>query len=328
MSDNQFIFDNTYSLNINSHIIKHFNKINIKEINPTTNIINEYIFEGDLSILVDELVYHIFKEFNEGKNREIIKQHVLNYIHSHGIISQEICCWLSNNQNNSNSTYLFGYFNYHGIGTDLDKQKAIELYQKAAKLENRVAQLNLANMHIYGKEVDNDYDLAFELSKKLAEVECASGINNLGYCYNNGIGTDINNQKAFELFQKAADLGNSYGINSLGCCYEEGIGTDTNKQKAFELYKKAADLGNSTGMSNLGYCYYGGIGTDVDEQKAFELFQKAADLGSDAAQYNLAWIYENGDGIKDMKQAIYWYKKSAEQDYEIAQNKLKEILKK
>ncbi|EXX58386.1 uncharacterized protein OCT59_023622 [Rhizophagus irregularis] len=327
MSDKQFNFNNIDSLNIYNKIIQNFNKINIKEIKPTTKNINEYIFEGDLNILVDELVYNIFKEFNEGKNREIIKQHVLDYVNNHRIISQEICSWLSNNQNNSNSTYLLGYFNYNGIGTDPNKQKAIELYQKAAKLENRVAQLNLANMHIYGKEIDSDYDLAFELSKKLAEVECASGMNNLGYCYNNGIGTDINNDKAFELFKKAADLGNSYGINSLGCCYEEGIGTDANKQKAFELYKKAADLGNSTGMSNLGYCYYGGIGTDINEQKAFELFQEAADLGSDAAQYNLAWIYENGDGIKDMNQAIYWYKKSAEQEYEIAQNKLKELLK-
>jgi TPR repeat protein len=328
MCDKQFNFNNINSSNTDSNIIKNFNKISIKEVKPTTKSINEYIFEEDISILVDELVYHIFKEFNEGKNREIIKQHVLDYIGNHMIISQEICCWLSNNQNNSNSTYLLGYFNYNGIGTVPNKQKAIELYQKAAKLENRVAQLNLANMHIYGKEIDNDYNLAFELSKKLAELECANGMNNLGYCYNNGIGTDVNNQKAFEFFQKAADLGNSYSINSLGCFYEEGIGIEANKQKAFELYKKAADLGNSTGMSNLGYCYYGGIGTDINEQKALELFQNAANLGSDAAQYNLAWIYENVDGIKDINKAIYWYKKSAEQEYGIAQNKLKELLTK
>ncbi|PKY50682.1 hypothetical protein RhiirA4_546100 [Rhizophagus irregularis] len=37
------------------------------------------------------------------------------------------------------------------------------------------------------------------------------------------------------------------------------------------------------------------------------------------AQYNLALMYENGEGIvKDIDQAIYWYKKS-EQGYQDAQ---------
>ena len=55
----------------------------------------------------------------------------LNYINNHVKISQEIIYnWLLNNQNNSNYIYLLGYFNYHGIGTDLNKQKAIQLYQK------------------------------------------------------------------------------------------------------------------------------------------------------------------------------------------------------
>jgi hypothetical protein len=53
---------------------------------------------------------------------------------------------------------------------------AIELCQKAAELENIVAQIDIANMHIYGKNVDNNYNLVFELSKKLAK-ECASAWN-------------------------------------------------------------------------------------------------------------------------------------------------------
>src|SRR6266498_1009012 len=115
---------------------------------------SEYIFEGDLNIVINELVNLIFKESNEGKDEEIIKQHVLNYINDHKITSQEIYHWLLNNQNNSNSIYLFGYFNYYGIDIDFNKQKAIELYQKAAELESRVAQLDLAFMYTYGKIVE------------------------------------------------------------------------------------------------------------------------------------------------------------------------------
>ena len=55
-----------------SQIIQNFDKLNIKEIEPTTKNINKYIFEGDLSIVIDELVNLIFKELNEGKDKKII----------------------------------------------------------------------------------------------------------------------------------------------------------------------------------------------------------------------------------------------------------------
>src|SRR5204862_371738 len=103
-----------------------------------TKNINEYIF------VVDELVNLMFKELNKGRDRERIKQYVLNYINNYKIILHEIYNWLLNNQNNSNSIYLLGYFNYYGIEIDVNNQKAIELYQRAVELENIVAQLDFS----------------------------------------------------------------------------------------------------------------------------------------------------------------------------------------
>src|ERR1043165_1000587 len=137
----------------------------------------------DLGIVIDELSNFILKEINEGKEEIVIKQHVLNYINSHKIILQEIYNWLLNNQNHLNSIYLLGYFNYHGIGTNINMQNAFELYQKVAELGNNVAQFNLANMFIDGKGVDKNYNKAFEISKKLAEKEYSRGMNLLGHCY-------------------------------------------------------------------------------------------------------------------------------------------------
>jgi TPR repeat protein len=80
------------------------------------------------------------------------------------------------------------------------------------------------------------------------------------------------------------------------------------------------------GINNLGDCYYDGIGTSIDKTKAFELYQKAANLGNSTAQLNIALMYENEDGIvRDVKQAIHWYKESAEQEDRFAQNKLKTL---
>ncbi|RGB36180.1 hypothetical protein C1646_814177 [Rhizophagus diaphanus] len=261
--------------------IQNFDKINKREIGPTIQNIHENIFEEDLSIVVDDLVNFYFKEVNEGKDKNERKQHILDCINNLNINLQEICNWLLNNQNNSNSIYLLGYLNCHGIGMSVNKQYAFELYLKSAELENNSAQFDLSILYMDRNDIDNNLGKTFELSKMLAKKEYPGGINLLGYCYNIGIGTDINTQKAFELYYIVAEFGNSHGINNLGCCYDNRIGTDVNKQKAIELYQKAANLGN------------------------------------DIVQYNLALMYECGNGIKkDVDQAIFWYKKSAEQGYE------------
>ncbi|GBB91177.1 hypothetical protein RclHR1_18310005 [Rhizophagus clarus] len=323
---------NVTKSNVNSshegllQIIQNFNKMNIMEIEPITQNINESIFEEDLGIVIDDLVNLYFKEINEGKEESVRKQHLFDYINNHKLNLQEIYNWLLNNQNNSNSVYLLGYFNYHGIKTNINKHKAYELYQKAAKLENSVAQVDLTYMYVNGKGVDKNYNKAFELSKKLAERELSNGINMLGYCYDLGIGTDIDMQKAFELYQKAADLGNIKAQYNLALMYEEGKGTEINLNKAFELSKKSAKGEYSDGINLLGYYYKNGIGTDANMEKAVELYQKAANLGLDVAQYNLAFMYENGNGVKkDITQAIYWYKKSAKQGFQSAHTKLNNL---
>ncbi|EXX54381.1 uncharacterized protein OCT59_023555 [Rhizophagus irregularis] len=305
-------------------IIQNFNKIDMKEIKPTTQNINENIYEGDLGIVVDKLIDLNMKNLNKGIDNNVRKKEILDYIDIHNIIIQEIYNWLLNNQNSSNSIYLLGFFNYHGIITNTNEQKAFELYYTAAELKNMVAQLDIATMYIFGSGIEKNYDKAFELINNLAASDIPSAVEKLGFCYYNGIGTDINKEKAFKLYQDAADLGNSHGIYSLGCCYHCGIGTSLNKKKAFDLYEEAAYLGNTSALNSLGWCYKEGFGTVIDLQKTFELCQKSANLENRFAQYNLGLMYENGYQVeKDITKAIYWYKKSAKQGHKRAKKKLK-----
>jgi hypothetical protein len=306
--------------------IQTFDRVVMKETSPTTQNIHKFIFEEDLSFIIDEVVNLIFKELNEGKEQNVIKLHVFDHINK--INPQEVCTWLMNNQLNSNSIYLLGYFNYHGIGTNINKKKAFGLIQKAAELGNNLAQLDLSSMYIHGKDVDKDHNLAFELSKKLAERENQNAMNRLGYCFEIGIGTDINLQKAFEMYQKAANLGNMIAQCNLGLFYKNGKAVTQDNDKAFELFKKSAEGEFSGGISMLGRCYYLGIGTNINKQKAFELYQKAASMGNYIAQYNIANLYLRGDYVvKDIDRALYWYRKSAEQGCQWAQDKLKKLLK-
>ncbi|CAB4473927.1 unnamed protein product [Rhizophagus irregularis] len=123
--------------------IQNFYKMEVKEIGPTTQNINEIIFEQDLSIIIDELVNLILTNLNKGKEEKVRKQQVFDYINNYKSNSQEIYSWLLNNQLSSNSIYLLGYFNYYGIGTDINKQHSFELYQKAANLKNSLGMMLL-----------------------------------------------------------------------------------------------------------------------------------------------------------------------------------------
>src|SRR5437762_1309450 len=88
--------------------IQNFDKMDMKEIEPTTKNINENIYEENLSIVIDKLVDHYLKMSNEGKEKNVKKQHILDYINYHRINLQEIYNWILNNQNDSNSIYLLG----------------------------------------------------------------------------------------------------------------------------------------------------------------------------------------------------------------------------
>ncbi len=85
-----------------------------------------------LSIIINEIVELIFKERNAGIENKIVNQHILDYFNNQDINSQEFFNWLLNNQkhhkNSSNSIFLFGYFNYFGIETSKDKEKAFILF--------------------------------------------------------------------------------------------------------------------------------------------------------------------------------------------------------
>ncbi|RIA89915.1 hypothetical protein C1645_824095 [Glomus cerebriforme] len=137
LSNKQFITD-LLSTNNSSQdgfsqmiVVQNFNEMKIESM--TINI------DETISVIIDGLFILIFKEINEGKEEKIKKKYVLVYINNCKLSLQESYEWLSDNQNNSNSIYLLGYFNYHEIETNNNKQKAIKLYQKAANLENSIA---------------------------------------------------------------------------------------------------------------------------------------------------------------------------------------------
>ena len=71
--------------------------------------------------------------------------------------------------------------------------------------------------------------------------------------------------------------------------------------------------------------YYGRNGVAKDFKQAVFWYRKSADQGNEWGQKNLGICYEKGKGVaKDLEQAVFWFRKSAEQGNDYAKKRLRE----
>lgn len=129
-----------------------------------------------------------------------------------------------------------------------------------------------------------------------------------------------------EALKKFAAEGDSDVQTTLGFLYHFDIyGVGLNFEEAIKWYRKAAAKNNSNAKLMLGTMYEEGL-IEGGMKEAIPLYLDAARQENPTAQHLIADCYAEGKGVeKDIEQAIYWYKLSAEQGDEDAQNKLKAL---
>lgn len=153
---------------------------------------------------------------------------------------------------------------------------------------------------------------AINMFRKSAEQGYAPAQFDLGLSYERGYGVKQNYSEAAEWYRKAADSGNALAQNFLGAAYEEGKGVPRDYSEAVTWYRKSAEQGYALAQYNLGRCYQDGIGVS-DVNLAIEWFQKAAEQNDTDAMRRLYFIYSEGKNIqKDLKKARLWLEKGAE----------------
>src|SRR6266498_5533482 len=120
--------------------------------------------------------------FSEGKP-------VLDFLNNQDITSHEIYDWLSNNQSNLNSIFLFGYFHFFGIETSKNYEKAFDLFINASKKNHILAQFYVGSCYKYGYGITKDEKLAFKYYESIAK-DFAIGQFVIGYYYDNEVDVD------------------------------------------------------------------------------------------------------------------------------------------
>lgn len=115
-----------------------------------------------------------------------------------------------------------------------------------------------------------------------------------------------------------AESGDLASQRSLMKRYFNGdMGVPQDFAKAVFWAKKVAEQNDPLGLAFLGYAHAHGLGVEKDIKKSIEYYEKGAESGHIPSQRMLTKLYYNGDqGLpQDFAKAVFWSKKSAEQNY-------------
>lgn len=107
-------------------------------------------------------------------------------------------------------------------------------------------------------------------------------------------------------------------LNDIGTIYQEGVGVEIDGEQAIYWFSSAYAAGDTMyAPTNLGDLYRKGCGSVAPDLKmAFDAYSKSVDP---YAHYRVGQAYEEGwIGEPNVKEALYWYAKSANEGHHLA----------
>lgn len=206
----------------------------------------------------------------------------------------------------------------------MDSEK-LNWYRKAAtcmkQKEDIYGLITLASFYEQGKVFKKNTQEANRLYKKainkcnlLISQGNTEGYMRLAYMFRYGSGVQKDEKKAFNLYLEAANRGDAEGAYNVGMFYKFGLGVEKDEYVAFKWLLKAAENGNSDAMSEVGECYDDGKGISKNGKEAEKWFLKSASQGNAHVSFKLGLFYQYRQDNKE--EAIYWFKKDADINYE------------
>ncbi len=200
--------------------------------------------------------------------------------------------------------------------SELSGELLLTKLEKSAKSGDARSQFSLANMYHNGIGVKADEKLAFYWYTQVAEQGFASAQFNVANGYYHGIGTTQNLPQALTWYEKAAEQDFVAAQYNLAVMYRRGEGSEVNDKEAFRWYERAAQLGYGMAQLTLAKLYEKGVGVEQSDALAQTWYLRAANQLDPEAQFHLAEFYQQRSSYA---QAVFYYRKAAEQDYILAQ---------
>lgn len=291
-------------------------------------VINNYSY---LTNNNENFLSEIIKLHNEGRNSEAYQKllslessnnYLVDYyiglfnfdgIGTHINYQKAYSYFLKAKEGNISNAYVhLGYIKFQGLGFDVDYEEALNWFLKGSKLDNKVAEFSLALMYEEGLGTLKDFEQAYKYYLKSALNMNHNAKYKLGMFYLNGINKEKDISKAHNWFLKSANLGNKDAQYELGKIYESGNLSNINYSKAFKYYLRSASQNHNESLNKVGYYYQKGITVDVDYNKAYEFYQKSISFKNSDALNNMGYLYLNGMGVKqDFKKAFKYFEEAS-----------------
>jgi TPR repeat protein len=217
-----------------------------------------------------------------------------------------------------------------GIGTEMNKTKAVALYQSASQAAIFAPVfLKLGRLYEQGYDaIPPNLVLAFKAYQQGADLNDAECQYQLGRCFEYGKGPQKAMKDAWHWYQQSAWQNHAAAAFEVGCFLQSGCGSvvERDETKALEWFQFAAENGNAAAQCKLGNAYEHGnvLGIQKNPVEMVKYYKMAADQGDARGQYNMAFCYRDSLGTleKDTKKARECLVASAKQGYAAAQYNL------
>ena len=203
-----------------------------------------------------------------------------------------------------------------------DSQKINEFRSGLAEKNCIYALVDLGNDYYEGKNgCEVDRNKAYELYKKAADQGSPEALYYMAYGFRSGECFEADYQIALMYALKSKELGFPRAFRILAFMYEDGQFFDKDYRKAIEFYEEAVKRGDYLSLCYEGFVQ-GEIG-NIAKKK--ELYFRAAELAdenvinSGLPYTRKAFLYEDGEGVdEDCTVASQYYLKGAERNHSVA----------
>lgn len=216
---------------------------------------------------------------------------------------------LAGKQQYSAALVNLGYMARVGMGRDVDFNRALDYYMKAAAMGNLRARTNIGTAYIRGQGVPKLPEEGVLWYRLAASSGWANAITALGDSYRLGNGVEKDLAKAAVLYAAAADTGQIDAMANLGQAYVNGEGVEKDLKRGLDLLTRATDLGNQYAPFYAARLYLkGDKGLRADPDHALSLFELSANRGNEYAYLFLAFGYRDGSfasGKPDIEKAYF-----------------------
>ena len=201
---------------------------------------------------------------------------------------------------------------WNGDGVRRDRAMAIELFEVAHELGDRIASLALAKSYTALGRTRR----AFGLYLHLAVTGFIPAYSKVALHLSNRRDTRSRHD-AVRWYERV--LADPVDVEQkrdaqfrLATLHERGRGTKRDMKRALQLYRAAARNGDGGAHHELGWLYCNGVGVTKDSRRGLDHYRQAAELGNAVSMFNLGVEYSDGGRVvPDARLAAQWFTKAA-----------------